>query len=87
VKEACAHTEVCCEARWEIVENYREALGKQLLTPAPDIASVDWKRRRLRKIFIGVNGEWVEKSNRRRHCLRRCSPDEKLSLEQATQGG
>jgi hypothetical protein len=30
--------------RWTALTNYREALVKQLLTPAWDIASVNWKR-------------------------------------------
>ena len=65
VKEARAHTEINSEdheARWLIVESYREALGEQLLTPAHDMASVNWKRRQLSKTYIGVKKELVEKA-------------------------
>jgi hypothetical protein len=36
------------EARWRVLESYREAKRKQILTPAPDAAAVNWKRARLR---------------------------------------
>lgn len=61
VKEAHQHAPAWPqnnEARWEILDKYREALGKQLLTPAPDVAAVNWKRHQLSK--IGTNREWVE---------------------------
>jgi hypothetical protein len=61
VKEARAEPEVSHEARWSIVESYRDALRRQFLTPAPDVVSIDWKRRQLRKTF-GVNKERVEKA-------------------------
>jgi len=60
VKEAHQHPKLSHEDRWEILDRYREALGKQLLTPAPDIATVNWKRHQLSKTFIGTNREWVE---------------------------
>lgn len=49
------------ETRWSIFDSYREALGKQLLTPAPNMASVDWKRRHMGKA-TGVKKELLEKS-------------------------
>ncbi len=62
LKEACAHTETSHEARWSILDSYREALGKHLLTPAPDVVSVNWKRHQLSKTYIGVKKELVEKA-------------------------
>ena len=41
------------------LDSYRAALNKQLLTPAPDVASVNWKRRELKS--YGVKKELVEK--------------------------
>jgi hypothetical protein len=38
-------------------------LGKQLLTAAPDMASVEWKRRQLKETtFLNVTRERVEKA-------------------------
>jgi hypothetical protein len=62
LKEARAHAEISAEERWSIVDSYRDALGKQLLTPAPDVASVNWKRHRLSKCIINVKKELVEKA-------------------------
>jgi len=62
LKEARAHVDISDETRWPILDSYRDALGKQLLTPAPDVASVNWKRQRLRKPYIGVKKELVEKA-------------------------
>jgi hypothetical protein len=62
LKEARAHTETSDEARWPILDSYRKALGKHLLTPAPDVASVNWKRHQLSKTYIGVKKELVEKA-------------------------
>jgi hypothetical protein len=50
------------DVRWSFLNRYREALGKQLLTPAPDVASVNWKRQQLSKPYIGVEKELVEKA-------------------------
>jgi hypothetical protein len=62
LKEAQAHVGISEEGRWPILDSYREALGKQLLTPAPDVASVNWKRQRLRKSYNGVKKELIEKA-------------------------
>jgi hypothetical protein len=62
LKEARAHVEISEEERWSILDSYRDALGKLLLTPAPDVASVNWKRQRLRKPYNGVKKELVEKA-------------------------
>jgi hypothetical protein len=37
-------------------------MGKHLLTPAPDVASVNWKRHKLRRSYVGVKKELVEKA-------------------------
>lgn len=34
--------------RWLLLDQWRGALVKQMLTPAPDIAAVNWKRMQLR---------------------------------------
>jgi hypothetical protein len=62
LKETQAHVGISEEGRWPILDSYREALGKQLLTPAPDVASVNWKRQRLRKSYNGVKKELIEKA-------------------------
>ena len=35
------------ESRFDLVDKWREALVKQLLTPAPDLAAISWKRAKL----------------------------------------
>ena len=62
VQEAHRHPELDCKAQWKILDRYREALGKQLLTPAPDIATVNWKRHKLSEACIGVKKEHLKKS-------------------------
>jgi hypothetical protein len=62
VKEARAQPEVSHESRWSILESYRDALGRHLLTPAPDVASVNWKQRHQLRRAFGVNKERVEKA-------------------------
>jgi hypothetical protein len=36
------------ESRWKLVDTWREAIAKQLLTPAPDLAAITWKRAKLK---------------------------------------
>jgi hypothetical protein len=62
VKEAHAHAETSHEGRWSILDSWREALGRQLLTPAPDVSTVNWKRHQLSKTCIGTKKELVEKA-------------------------
>jgi hypothetical protein len=49
-----------------VLESYREAMRKQILTPAPDTAAVNWKRSRLRDLIelsmIGLNKQRVEQT-------------------------
>ena len=47
-------------ARLSILDSWREALDRQLLTPAPDMASVSWKRQKLRDSYR--NEELIEKA-------------------------
>jgi len=44
IPDACRHPSKTHEDRMPLVNNYRAALAEQLLTPAPDIASVNWKQ-------------------------------------------
>jgi hypothetical protein len=50
------------EDRWAILDSYREALGRQLLTPPDDVASVNWKPRHLNVLFNGANKDDVVKA-------------------------
>lgn len=62
-KHARGHAKTSMEDRWVILETYREAIGKHLLTPAPDMAAVTWKLRQLRHAaYLAVKTERVEKS-------------------------
>lgn len=60
--EGAPSTPISDDERWSILERYRESLGAQLLTPAPDMASVSWKRRKLKKDYIGVERTLAEKA-------------------------
>lgn len=62
LKDARGHAKTSHEDRWVILETYREAVGKHLLTPAPDMAAVTWKRQQLGKAYLDVKKERVEKS-------------------------
>jgi hypothetical protein len=45
--EGSLHPDIHDEERYPMVEKWRAALVKQLLTPAPDLASVKWKQAML----------------------------------------
>lgn len=64
LREARSHPEISDEVRWPVWQSYREALGKQLLTSAPNVAAVSWKRAHLNKYksFIDVKKERVEQA-------------------------
>ena len=47
IPEAAYHPVVDSKDHMPMVRRYREALVKQLLTPAPDLASVKWKQAAL----------------------------------------
>ena len=49
----------------QLVERYREALVKQLLTPAPDLRSVTWKQAALAQgqyRYVGVSDQRIERA-------------------------
>ena len=51
--------------RWPLLENYREALVKQLLTPAPTAALVKWKQQVFAQgqcKYANVTDEQIEKA-------------------------
>lgn len=53
------------ESRLGLVDKWREAVAKMLLTPAPDLAAVTWKRAQLKKrgfCFVPVKKERVERA-------------------------
>jgi hypothetical protein len=45
--EGCSHPAVEIDGHWPLIDGYRAALVKQLLTPAPDAASIKWKQSQL----------------------------------------
>jgi hypothetical protein len=61
-EEGCHYCEIDHKARWAVLESYRAAIGKQLLTLAPDVASVNWKRAHMTKVLIEVKRERVEQA-------------------------
>ena len=56
VAEALKHKRLAWDSadRWALVKSYEDAVGTQLLTPAPDLASVEWKRKERRRAFVRV---------------------------------
>jgi hypothetical protein len=51
--------------RWAILAKYREAVARQLLTPAPNAAAIAWKRAELKgrqHKYAGVKTERIERS-------------------------
>jgi hypothetical protein len=54
------------ESRMVLVERWREFLGNQLLTPAPDLAAITWKRGQLRaghyQHVDGLSRERIERA-------------------------
>jgi hypothetical protein len=51
--------------RHSFVDKWREALVKQLLTPAPDVGAVTWKRAQLaakQYVHVGVRRERIEQA-------------------------
>jgi hypothetical protein len=52
------------ENRHELVDIWRAAVVKLILTPAPDALAVDWKRKRLRENndYTGIKSERIERA-------------------------
>lgn len=51
--------------RMESVRQWREALTRQLLTPAPDAGAVTWNRRALadeQHVFVGIKRERIKQA-------------------------
>ncbi|MET4490677.1 hypothetical protein [Bradyrhizobium sp. LA7.1] len=52
--------------RFSLVENWRRAVLEQLLTPAPTVGDLDWKRRRAASLnpydWVGATPKQVEKA-------------------------
>jgi hypothetical protein len=64
LREACSQScDDSSENRWPLLESYREAVRRQIFTPAPDIAAVNWKRAHLdQAIFAGAKKERMEQA-------------------------
>jgi hypothetical protein len=59
------HPTVKSDDRWPLLDNWRAAIGKQLLTPAPDAAAVKWKQLTLagdQHRYTGVKSERIERA-------------------------
>ena len=53
------------KSRFAFVDKWREAIAKQLLTPAPDLAAITWKRAKLTSSdfpYVPVKKERVEQA-------------------------
>jgi hypothetical protein len=48
------------EGRRSLVDKWREAAARQLLTPAPDLAAVAWKRAKLNEQSLPITKERIE---------------------------
>jgi len=56
---------VDAESYQVLVERWREAVAKKLLTPAPDLAGINWKRAQLKSSgfpYLPVKKERVERA-------------------------
>ena len=59
------HPAINPDDRGPILENYRAAFVRQLLTPAPDAVSVKWKQRELARgahTYAGLKSERLERA-------------------------
>jgi hypothetical protein len=53
------------ESRFGLVDKWRGAVAKKLLTPAPDLAAITWKRAKLKSRdfpYLPVKKERVERA-------------------------
>jgi hypothetical protein len=53
------------ESRFGLVDKWRESVAKKLLTPAPDLAAITWKRAKLKSSdfpYLPVKKERVERA-------------------------
>jgi hypothetical protein len=66
------------ESRLRLVDTWRVAIAKQLLTPAPDLGAVTWKRAKLKSSdfsYLPINAARVEQAICRRRGIPRRAPD------------
>jgi len=65
VEEGRLHPPFDPKDRWIVLDRYREAIAKQLLTPAPDTMSVKWKQAALaqegRRLHDSVTAAQIER--------------------------
>ena len=75
-----------------MVDKWREAVAKKLLTPAPDLGAITWKRAKLKSrdfSYLTVKKERVERviaddvAFLDAHPTRRRRPDEQLAISEA----
>ena len=65
IPDALNYPEVDPGRRYTLVEKWRAVLVKQLLTPAPDVGAVTWKKAALKQgqhTHIGVKTERIEQA-------------------------
>jgi hypothetical protein len=65
VGDAKAFCDTCTEERFALLALWRTALGNQMLTPAPSMEAVEWKRTKLRTrdiVYCPVKPEICEKA-------------------------
>jgi hypothetical protein len=65
IPEGSFHPVVNCKGRLAMLAGWRDALARQLLTPAPDLGSVKWKQATLagRQVhYSGVKPERIERA-------------------------
>lgn len=62
LREACATEKAFGhESRNHALDMYREAVRRQIFTPAPDVAAVNWKRTHLKQaLYVGAKKERME---------------------------
>ena len=63
--EGRAHPAINVEDRYPLVDEWRKAIVRQLLTPAPDAASIKWKQSALARgqhVYIDVQPERIERA-------------------------
>ena len=62
VKEARGYPKTSHQAEFEIIDAYRVAFGQQLLTPAHNMDTVNWKRRHWREPCLNISEDAIAKT-------------------------
>lgn len=62
LREACAQArEFGDETRNDVLDSYREAVRRQIFTPAPHVAAVNWKRTHMEQAtYVGAKVERMQ---------------------------